>query len=251
MTAFDYEDFLCVQKVFLSNKKTFGARRINMALERGGISMSLNKVRRIMKKYNLVTHVRKVRPYKKAPKATIVTTAENILNREFVQQKSRRFFCTDITFIPWNGNFVYLSTIKDIGSGEIVGWKCSQNIDMQLALDSLAHFERNMLTHIFSARGAIMHSDRGSHYTGPQWDTAMSRMGMVRSMSRVGRCVDNAPMESFFGHMKDDLSFTDCLSFDEVAFRVDQYMRYYNNDRPQWGKKKMTPVEYGNHLLTH
>lgn len=247
--AFDDEDYLAIKAVFDDKKALFGVRRIAMELARKGNPMSPGKICRIMQKHGLKTKVRAASPYKDAPKATEVMAAENVLNRQFIQSTVRRFFCTDITYIHWNGTFIYLSTIKDIASGEIIAWECSLHIDMQLVLDTIAHFERNMLTAIWSLKGSIMHSDRGTHYTGPQWRGVMERLGMIRSMSRVGRCIDNAPMESFFGHFKDEVSVLDCHTFDAVSLRVEQYMQYYNNHRPQWEKKKMTPVEYRNHLL--
>jgi putative transposase len=249
LPAFDHNDYIVIKGIFDATKGKFGAKRVLMALLRSGERMSLNKVRRIMKKYRLVTTVRKANPYKKAPQSTEVTVSENLLNRAFTQTDVYRYFCTDITYIRWGTLFVYVSSIKDIASGEIVAWKCSVHIDIQLVLDTVAHLERNLMTHVWSLKGALMHSDRGTHYTGPQWLAAMKRLGIVRSMSRVGRCIDNAPKESFFGHMKDEMDIKDCKTFDAVAFRIDQYMRYYNHDRPQWEKRKMTPVEYRDHLL--
>ena len=68
-------------------------------------------------------------------------------------------------------------------------------------------------------------------------------------MSGKGNCIDNAPIESFFGHMKDELDYISCQSFEELRLQIKAYMRYYNYERKQWGKKKMAPVEYRNHLL--
>jgi transposase InsO family protein len=68
-------------------------------------------------------------------------------------------------------------------------------------------------------------------------------------MSRKGNCIDNAPIESFFGHFKDDVEYRSCKTFEELKTMVDEYMRYYNNERHQWDIQKMTPVEYRNHLL--
>jgi putative transposase len=77
-----------------------------------------------------------------------------------------------------------------------------------------------------------------------------SNLGMVQSMSRKGNCIDNAPVESFFGHFKDDIDYDDCKTFEELRLRIGKYMEYYNNERQQWNLKKMTPVEYRNHLLS-
>ena len=72
---------------------------------------------------------------------------------------------------------------------------------------------------------------------------------MIQSMSCKGKCIDNAPIESFFGHMKDELDYKSCQSFEQLRLAIDEYMRYYNHERKQWTRKKMTPVEYRNHLL--
>ena len=77
----------------------------------------------------------------------------------------------------------------------------------------------------------------------------IKKLNMIQSMSRRGNCIDNAPIESFFGHMKDELDYKPCKTFEELRLAVEEYMRYYNQERKQWERKKMTPVEYRNHLL--
>ena len=73
---------------------------------------------------------------------------------------------------------------------------------------------------------------------------------MIQSMSRKGNCIDNALIESFFGHFKDDIEYADCETFEELRLRIKEYMKHYNNERQQWNLKKMAPVEYRNHLLS-
>ncbi|MDF2963976.1 MAG: transposase, partial [Paenibacillus sp.] len=77
-----------------------------------------------------------------------------------------------------------------------------------------------------------------------------SKAGFNQSMSRKGNCWDNASMETFFGHMKDDLEYRDCGTLQELRARVDDYISYYNSGRYQWALKKMTPDEFRSHLLT-
>ena len=72
---------------------------------------------------------------------------------------------------------------------------------------------------------------------------------MIQSMSSKGSCIDNAPIESFFGHMKDELDYKSCRSFAELLSKIEEYMRYYNYERKQWARNRMTPIEYRNHLL--
>ncbi|HEY4478954.1 MAG TPA: IS3 family transposase, partial [Candidatus Paceibacterota bacterium] len=97
---------------------------------------------------------------------------------------------------------------------------------------------------------ALIHSDQGFHYTNPLYIEQIKGLNMIQSMSRRGNCIDNAPIESFFGHLKDDVDYKDCKTFDELHSLIATYMQYYNNERQQWDLKKMTPVGYRNHLLT-
>ena len=99
------------------------------------------------------------------------------------------------------------------------------------------------------AKDAFIHSDQGSHYTSPIFKNWLRNTGLGQSMSRRGNCWDNAPQESFFGHFKDEANIKPCETFEELKKEINQYMTYYNNFRYQWNLKKMTPVQYRNHLL--
>lgn len=96
---------------------------------------------------------------------------------------------------------------------------------------------------------AFIHSDQGCHYTSAKYQELLKEKGLGQSMSRRGNCWDNAPQESFFGHLKDHVISRNCSSIDELKREIDRYIHYYNNYRYQWGLKKMTPVQYRNHLL--
>ena len=95
----------------------------------------------------------------------------------------------------------------------------------------------------------LIHSDQGFHYTNPEYRKLLKENRVIQSMSRKGNCIDNAPMESFFGHLKDELDYKNCITFKELVDKIDEYMYYYNNERFQWGRNKMTPVQYRSHLL--
>jgi len=197
-----------------------------------------------MKKYNLTAKVRRKNPHKAVMKKTAEhRTFENRLDRDFDQTVPYRFFCTDITYLPFNNRFAYLSVVKDIATGEIAAWHLSQHITMELVLETIDQMKQ--------CRDALIHSDQGFHYTNPEYIRKIEMLGMVQSMSRKGNCIDNAPIESFFGHLKDDVDFRDCKMFDELESLVRNYIRYYNCERAQWDKNKMTPVEYRDHLLAH
>lgn len=214
-----------------------------------GIKINHKKIIRIMKKYNLVCKIRRRNPYKMIMKKTLEhRTFENILNREFNQKSPYEFFSTDITYLFYKGGLAYLSVVKDIVSKEVVAWELSRHIDMRLVLNTVEYLKNNK--NVFSFKNILIHSDQGFHYTNPTYIKMIKDLGMIQSMSRKGNCIDNAPIESFFGHMKDDVDYKDCRSFEELKVLIDQYMYNYNNNRYQWNLKKMTPVQYRNHLLT-
>jgi putative transposase len=240
----DYDDYLLIKEVFDKGRGKYGWRSIQMNLK---IKMNHKKIIRIKNKYGLITKIRRINPYKMIMKKSIEdTTFQNILNRQFEQNIPNKTFCTDITYLPFNHRLAYFSAVKDIATGEIVGWNTSQHLQMNIVLDTLESLKKN----ISSLQGVLIHSDQGVHYTNPGFQSNVKKLGMIQSMSRKGRCIDNAPMESFFGHMKDDVDYKSCKTFEELDLLVEEYVRYYNNERPQWERKKMTPVEYRNHLLS-
>ncbi|WP_156295291.1 IS3 family transposase, partial [Jeotgalibaca dankookensis] len=96
---------------------------------------------------------------------------------------------------------------------------------------------------------ALLHSDQGSHYTSPIFQKLVQKNGLTQSMSRRGNCWDNAPQESYFGHLKDEIPYEECHSLKELQSVIINYMDYYNHERGQWKLKKLTPVSYRDQLL--
>jgi transposase InsO family protein len=229
-----------VKAVFDKGKGKYGWRSIKMRLE----AMNHKKIKRIMKKYDLVTRVRKRNPYKAIMKKRLEHRIfPNKLQREFKQAIPFKVFCTDITYIPFNNGFAYLSVIKDIASGEVVAWNVSLYLEMNLVMETVKSLKVGL------CENALIHSDQGFHYTNPDYIKIVKEFKLIQSMSGKGNCIDNAPIESFFGHMKDELDYKSCRLFEELRLRIDEYMKYYNQERKQWTRRKMTPVEYRNYLL--
>lgn len=98
-------------------------------------------------------------------------------------------------------------------------------------------------------RNAIIHSDRGSQFTSKEYKELLERYNVTQSMSLPGSPRDNAVIESFFGHMKDEINLKQAKTFYDVADIIDEYMYEYNYKRKQWNKKRMTPVEYRKFLV--
>ncbi|WP_035445780.1 IS3 family transposase [Bacillus sp. UNC41MFS5] len=227
-----------------------GSRSIKMILKHEyDLKLSRKKIQRIMNKYGIVCPNRKANPYKKISKATKEhQVISNKLNREFKQGIPGKVLLTDITYLPYNGkDMAYLSTIKDASSNEILAYNVSDRITLDIATKTIHKLMNNKKISLHS--DAFIHSDQGSHYTSPRYQKLLKKYELGQSMSRRGNCWDNAPMESFFGHLKDEVDYQSCKTLEELKAKINHYMVYYNNYRYQWNLKKMTPIQYRNHLL--
>ncbi len=239
-----------ILKAFNFKGRKKGARQIKMTLAgQFSVVYNLKRIRRIMKKYNIICPIRKANPYRRMMKATQEhRVSPNLLNREFKQNIPGKVLLTDITYLFYSkGQKAYLSTIKDGSTGEILAYHVSERMTIDLATDTLKKLKKNK--HFKKAQDALIHSDQGVHYTHPEFQKAVKKLGLRQSMSRRGNCWDNAPQESFFGHFKDEAAIKACTTLDELKREIKQYMTYYNHYRYQWNLKKMTPVQYRNHLL--
>lgn len=206
--------------------------------------MNHKKVLRLMKKYDLLSVIRKKDPYSKIRKANQEhRTCNNILNREFRWIKAFQKLWTDITYIKINWINYYLSILKDMVSWEIISHKVSSNLWLWFVIDTINEAKNN-----FNLKWATIQSDQWFHYTHPWYISLLKNNQIIQSMSRKWNCIDNAPTESFFGHMKDEIDLKYIKSFKVLVKYINNYIFYYNNKRPQWNRKKMTPVQYRNHL---
>lgn len=239
-----------VLKAFNFRKYKKGARQIKMTLDgQFDTVYNLKRIRRIMKKYAIVCPFRKANPYRRMAKATKEhTTLPNQLNRQFKQNVPGKVLLTDITYLFYGkGKKAYLSTVKDSSTNEILAYHVSDRITLDIATDTLFKLKNNRQVKL--AKDAFIHSDQGFHYTSPIFQRLVQKCGLGQSMSRRGNCWDNAPQESFFGHFKDEAAIKPCETLEQLKREIKSYMTYYNHYRYQWNLKKMTPVQYRNHLL--
>lgn len=239
-----------VLKAYNFKNRKKGARQIKMVLAgQFDVVFNLKRIRRIMKKYGIESPFRRANPYKRIMKATQEhQVLSNLLNRNFKQRIPYKVLLTDITYLSFGkGERAYLSTIIDASTNEVLAYQVSDRITLDIATDTLKKLKRNR--RIKLAKGAFIHSDQGSHYTSPVYQKLVKKFRLKQSMSRRGNCWDNAPQESFFGHFKDMADIKSCKSLEEVKREVQAAIYYYNHFRYQWNLKKMTPVEYRDHLL--
>ncbi|AGK55122.1 transposase [Bacillus sp. 1NLA3E] len=239
-----------ILKAFHFKNRKKGARQIKMTLAgQFNVVYNLKRIRRIMKKFSIICPIRKANPYKRMMKATQEhRVAPNLLNRKFKQGVPGKVLLTDITYLHFGkGLRAYLSAIKDGSTGEILAYHVLDRMTIDLATDTLLKLKRNK--NFKKAKDALIHSDQGVHYTHPDFQKMVKKLGLRQSMSRRGNCWDNAPQESFFGHLKDEATIKACTNLEELRKEIKQYMIYYNHYRYQWNLKKMTPVQYRDHLL--
>lgn len=247
----DREDFALILKAYNQRGYSKGARGIYMCMIHWDtpVIMNLKKIRRLMNKYGLVCPVRKANPYRRMTKALKTNTvADNLLNRKFTEYGPRKVLLTDITYIPYNGRFAYLSTILDAYTKQILSYVLSDSLEVDFVLETV---EKLIKGHgIELTKETLIHSDQGCHYTSASFIRLVSDKELRQSMSRKGNCWDNAPQESFFGHMKDEIDVSGCTKYREVKTIIDDWIDYYNNERYQWQLAKLSPNEYYEYVTT-
>jgi len=241
----DRKDFELVLSAYNHRGYDKGARGIYMNLlhQNPPVVMNVKKIRRLMTKYNLICPIRKANPYRRLAKALKTNNvAANLVNREFTKYGPRKVLLTDITYIPYNGIFCYLSTILDAFTKQVLAHVLSESLEVDFVLETV-----DMLVEkhgISLTTETIIHSDQGCHYTSCSFIQIVNDKGLRQSMSRRGNCWDNAPQESFFGHMKDEIDLSDCKTFKDVKQIIDDWIDYYNNERYQWKLAKLSPNEF-------
>lgn len=167
--------------------------------------------------------------------------AENLLKREFHAELPNQKWVTDVTQYRVADTWLYLSAIKDLYNNEIVAYHMGLRNDNQLVLQTFEKaFEKQK-----DVTGLIVHSDQGFQYTSLAYHDMLPKVGSQISMSRRGNCYDNASMESFFSHLKTEGLYPyDIRSIEEAQRRIETYITFYNNARPQRKLKKWTSIAY-------
>lgn len=247
----DFDDYLIIKEIFEKRKEKVGIRQLKMLVERQhGLVMNEKKIARIKRKYCLITKIRRKNNLRMfAKKNHEHKSASNKLDRNFEIKKPNTVYSTDITQLNYGkGQRAYLAAFKDLCTKEIKSQVVSNRINLELtngaadkALAKLTKKQKEKL---------MIHSDQGLHYTHISYRKKLQDNKITQSMSRRGNCLDNAPIESFFGLIKDHLDLKNCLTLGDVKKMVTKEINYYNNKRPQLGLKKMPPKEYRRHLIS-
>ena len=243
----DRRDFDLILEAYKYKGYDKGSRGIQMRLLHMGIKMNRKKIIRLMKKFHLFCPIRKANPYRRMAKALKSSNyADNLLERKFEDYGPGYVLLTDITYFFYGKerNKAYLSTIKDAFSKQILAYVLSETLEEDFVLKTIENLYKDHKNDIHT--DALIHSDQGCHYTCIKFIDLLKNKDIRQSMSRRGNCWDNAPQESFYGHMKDEIMkyVKEASSFEELQRIVDDYMDYYNNERYQYELSKLSPNEY-------
>ena len=209
---------------------TYGYRRMQMALAAKGIYRNPKTVLRVMKKYSLLSEIRRRRRWVNMGQQ--LHRYENLLNRQFQSDRPNHKWVTDISYIHTNQGVLYLSMIRDLYDNSIVAYKTGTEQTINLVLDTIRLAMRKEKKRV--AAELQLHSDQGFQYTSQAYFKLTQKYGITPSMSRRGNCYDNAMAENFFSILK-----TECIyrhkpaSFKEANEMIDRYIHFYNYERIQ------------------
>ncbi len=234
-----------VKRVFERYKRRYGSPRVWRTLRLEGYSISKQTVERMMRELGL--RAKQKRQFKSTTDSNHVRpVAPNLLERQFGVTEINRVWLSDITYLRMiGGSFAYLCVVMDLASRKIVGWAVETHMESSLVVSALINAVKST---DFSPQTLIFHSDQGSQYASEAFTDMLKLYGITQSMSRRAQCWDNAPMESFFGSLKEEWN-DDYPPFDDLedvrAALFDYIEIFYNRDRLHSGIGYKAPACYG------
>ncbi|AWB31409.1 IS3 family transposase [Clostridium botulinum] len=241
---FNQELLPLIKNAYEEKQGILGYRQMTIKLNREHeFHVNSKRIYRLMSILNLKSVCRKKK--KNYKKTTPQVTAENTLNRNFNSDKFGEKWLTDVTEMKYGiGGKAYLSAILDLADKSIVSFVIghSNNNTLVFKTFDIAHEQHPDAKPLF-------HSDRGFQYTSKNFKKKLDDADMTQSMSRVSRCIDNGPMEAFWGMLKSEMYYLRKFnSYSELESVITDYINYYNNQRYQKRLKCMTPLEYREYL---
>jgi putative transposase len=229
-----------IEEIHAEVKHRYGSPRMTAELKARGHECSTNTVAELMRAHGIRAQT---------PRRFVRTTdsnhrlpvAENLLARDFEPSGPNEAWSADITYIPTCEGWLYLAVVEDLFSRMIVGWSMDRTMESRLVVDALAMAIQRRCPEA----GLLAHSDRGSQYASDHYQRALGAEGIVCSMSEVGQCWDNAPVESFFGRLKCELGVEMFATRDQARAVIFEYLEvFYNRVRLHSSLGFLSPVEY-------
>jgi transposase InsO family protein len=236
----DAERMQLIQEAYAASHRTYGYRRIQIWLARQrGLRVNHKAILRLMRKLGIRSIARRRRPLSSTLAEESLHRYPDRLQRDFTASRPNEKWVTDITFVQTRQGWGYLSTIQDLYDGFIVAHEFGSDKSVGLVQRTITQARRREP----ALAGVILHSDQGNQYCSQVYHAYTQQADIVPSMSRRGNCWDNAPIESFFSHLKEEaLRHYRNPSFHEARQVIDDYMAFYNYERIQL-KTRLTPYE--------
>ena len=229
-----------ITDVFTTNHGRYGHRRIHTELAKQGWVVAKKTVLKLMRELALQCKVRRRKRYN-SHQGDQGVIAPNLLDRNFDADAPNQKWVTDVTEFRVGERKLYLSPVMDLFDRQIISYSISSSPNLELANSSL----RNALACLEPEQKPLVHSDQGFQYQHAFWRQLLHDAGATQSMSRKGNCYDNAVMENFFGHLKEELfHHVRFLSTDALAAALHEYIHWYNNQRISTKLKGLSPVQY-------
>ena len=227
--------------IYAEHNGTYGYRRIadeyNATHEK---RYNLKRFYRLVHIVGLLAVIRRKRPaYKKSTPEVI---AENILNRDFTANTVNEKWCTDVTEMKYGskGEKAYLSAILDLKGRDVVSFAIGKSNNNQLVFETF-----DLAVRKYPDAHPLFHSDRGSQYTSKAFKAKLDKQKMTQSMSRIGRCIDNGPMEGFWGILKCEMYYLNHFeTYEDLIIAIEQFIHYYNHQRRQHKLNCLPPATY-------
>lgn len=235
---------ILIKEAYEEKDCILGYRQMTIKLRREhNLKINYKRIYRLMRIIGLKSVCRK-KKYNYI-KSTPEVTAENILNRNFKAEHTCEKWLTDVTEFKYgNGEKAYLSAILDLGDRSIVSYVIGHSNNNALVFET---FDLAVASHPDAK--PTFHSDRGFQYTSKAFKAKLEKTGMIQSMSRVARCIDNGPMEGFWGILKSEMYYLHKFNnYEELKKAIEEYIDYYNTKRYQKRLNCMTPMEYRSYL---
>lgn len=230
-----------IGRIYAEHNGTFGYRRIadeyNATHER---QYNVKRFYRLVHIVGLLAVIRRKRPAYQRSSPEVM--AENILNREFTAKTVNEKWCTDVTEMKYGseGEKAYLSAILDLKGKDIVSFAIAKHNNNQLVFDTF-----DLAVQKYPDAHPLLHSDRGYQYTSKQFKAKLEKQNIQQSMSRVGRCIDNGPMEGFWSILKCEMYYLNHFeSYEELVEAVERFIYYYNHQRRQHKLNCLPPATY-------
>ena len=231
-----------IERIYHKHKGRLGYRRITILLRQSGLVINHKTVLRLMGELKLKSLIR--RKKYKSYKGEQGKIAPNILDRSFKAKRPNQKWTTDVTEFNVLGKKLYLSPVLDLYNQEIVCYELSERPDFKSVMNMLG----KALKKADPEKSLLMHSDQGWQYQMKRYQGILKQNGIKQSMSRKGNCLDNAVMENFFGTLKSELFYLNKYdSIVQLKKEINEYIKYYNNDRIKLNLNGMSPIQYRAH----